>query len=245
MIQVWKNILGFYPLDNDLYNHTFEKFFIPQPNVEMEKNEKLQLLKHKYQMQRLELLGDAILQMSITEKLFHEFPLAQPGPLTRLRSRLVRNETLVSIVKKMKLIEKIQNIHPQKNDEQFDLHNFSMKIYADFFESLIGCVYLDKGWEFARAWVISIYKKHNVQQSLLYDDNFIDLLQQATRSNLPAFHSSTVDKKTTIRCFFNNKTYVEEGLHKPAVKQAVAKKILQDLIEEGTISNNIFNFKEN
>jgi dsRNA-specific ribonuclease len=244
MIEVWKNILGFHPLDNDLYNHTFEKFFIPQPNVEMEKNEKLQLLKHKYQMQRLELLGDAILQMSITEKLFHEFPLAQPGPLTRLRSRLVRNETLVNIVKKMKLIEKIQSTHPQKDDDQFDLHNFSLKIYADFFESLIGCIYLDKGWEFAKAWVISIYKKYNIQQQLLIDDNYIDLLQQVTRSNLPTFHSITVDKKTTITCEFNNKTYKQEGLHKPAVKQAVAKKILEELIEKGTISNNIFNFKE-
>lgn len=245
MTEVWKNILGFNPLDKDLYNHTFEKFFIPQPNIEMEKNEKLTLLKHKYQMQRLELLGDAILQMSITEKLFHEFPLAQPGPLTRLRSRLVRNETLVNIVKKMKLIEKIQNTHPQKVDEQFDLHNFSLKIYADFFESLIGCIYLDKGWEFAKSWVISTYKKHDIQQQLLIDDNYIDLLQQVTRSNLPTFNSVTVDKKTTITCEFNNKIYKKEGLHKPAVKQAVAKKILEDLIEEGTISNNIFNFKDN
>ena len=193
-------------------------------------------------MQRLELLGDAILQMSITEKLFHEFPLAQPGALTRLRSRLVRNETLVNIVKKMKLMEKIKNIHPQKDADQFDLHHFSLKIYADFFESLIGCIYLDKGWEFTKSWVISIYKKYNIQQQLLIDDNYIDLLQQATRSNLPIFHSSTVNKKTTITCKFNNKTYVQEGLHKPAVKQAVSKKILEDLIAEGIVSNNIFNF---
>lgn len=244
---VWGPILheiNIKPMDNDLYTYTFEKFFYAQPNVCLEGNESLNNLKVKYNMERLEFLGDSILGIAITDKLFNEFPFATPGSLTRLRSRLVRNETLVKIIKKMKIIENIQMYHPQRTTDNFLLEHSNLKIYADLFESLVGCVFVDRGFEFTKKWIVDIYKKYDIQSGLLMDDNHVDLLQQVTKSQLPAFKSETVDKRTTISCIFNGIKYEHSGLHKPAVKQVVAKKILDDLIRQGTVSRDIFAFKE-
>lgn len=244
---VWAPILtaiDIKPMDNDLYSYTFEKFFYSQPNINMDSNVPLDNLKKKYNMERLEFLGDSILGITITDKLFNEFPFAQPGALTRLRSRLVRNETLVKIIKKMKIIENIQIHHPQRTTENFLLEHSNLKIYADLFESLVGCVFVDRGFEFVKKWIINIYQKYDIQKELLVDDNYVDLLQQVTRSQLPTFHSETIDKRTTISCVFNDVKYEHSGLHKPAVKQVVAKKILDHLIHQGIITSDIFAFKD-
>jgi len=238
----WYRILAFHPNDVDLYNFTFEKFLVNKP-CHVGHASKLIGFKKKYETERLELLGDAILQITVTEKLFHQYPSAKPGALSRLRSRLVRNETLIYIIKKMNLIEEMGQLNSKEMNKNINIS--TLKNYADLFESLIACIYLDRGLDFVKHWIINIYEKFEIQKNALQDDNYIDILQQVTKSQLPVFKSVTVDKKTTVTCQFLNKSYSHSGVYKPGVKQAVAYQILQDLIDGGQLSADIFQFKEN
>ncbi len=58
--------------------------------------------------ERLEYLGDAVLELVITEFLFHEFPDKQEGEMTDIRSALVRGRNLANIAKKINLCDAIQ-----------------------------------------------------------------------------------------------------------------------------------------
>ena len=241
MNTIWKEIIGFQPFDEEIFIHVFSKIL----NIEeINENENNIELTKKWEFERLEFLGDSLLNTIITEKIFNDYPKAQPGPLTKLRSRMVRNETLHDIVKKLKIFEKFSK---DSEVNQISLQNNfdSVKTKADFFECLIGTIYEDQGWFFTKNWVNSIYKKFEIQKLNLKDNNYIDILQMVTRSNLPTFYSivNPLEKKTKISCSYNNKEYFSEGYHKPHIKQNVCLKILQDLILEKVISESIFDFK--
>lgn len=235
---MWKEIINFSPFDEEIFIHVFSRIL----NTEnIEKNSTF--LSDKYDFERLEFLGDTILNMVISEKIFNDFPKASPGSLTKLRSRLVRNETLYDIVKQMKIFEKLQK---NSDIDQCSLQlNFeSVKTRADFFECLIGTIYEDQGFFFTKNWIENIYNKYNIKDKVLNDDNYVDILQMVTKSNLPLFTTTiTNEKKTRISCVYNDKQYISEGVYKPHVKQNCCLMILKDLIDKGIISNSIFDFK--
>lgn len=234
---MWKSLIDFEPLDEEIFIHVFSKLFFTELV-----DEDSPLVK-KYEFERLEFLGDSILNTVITEKIFQDYPMADPGSLTCLRSRMVRNETLYQIVQKMDVIEKMKKFN-MVNDFELDAAIITIKNSADLFESLIGTIYLDQGWDFAKHWIYNIYTKYNIQESLLMDDNYVNILQVVSKSNLPTFYVTiTTDKKTKVSCSYNDKYYESIGQQKATTKQEVCHIILKDLIKEGIISKNIFDFK--
>ena len=116
--------------------------------------------------ERLEFLGDGLLQSVVTELIFETFPNDAHGSLSSLRSRLVRNSTLAQIVKKMDLVNSIlecyvknnNNNNNNNNDNNNNIHHhefrpLTMKNAADTFEALIGASLIDRGYEETRAWI--------------------------------------------------------------------------------------------
>ena len=87
--------------------------------------------------ERLEFLGDAILNSTIAIYLFNEIPLGNEGDLTQMRSKIVSREHLNEIGKDLSLINHIKSNVPKKN--------FSNNIHGNVFEALVGAVFLDKG----------------------------------------------------------------------------------------------------
>jgi ribonuclease III len=89
--------------------------------------------------ERLEYLGDAVLDAILSDYLFEKFPDANEGFLTKIRSRIVNRDVLNQIAISMGinkiLISNISSVHPTKN------------LYGDAFEALIGSVFLDKGFK--------------------------------------------------------------------------------------------------
>ncbi|EGC34305.1 hypothetical protein DICPUDRAFT_79950 [Dictyostelium purpureum] len=116
--------------------------------------------------QRLEFVGDGVLDYITADYLYKEFPEYNEGTLTEFRSRLVRNNNLSDASKRLKL-------PPNITDEERAA--LPPKRLGDYFESLVGCLVLDRGVEETKQFV----KKH----LHLYKDNPLFILNTILPSN--------------------------------------------------------------
>lgn len=99
--------------------------------------------------ERLEFLGDAVLELAVTEKLFREFPDRPEGELTVLRAALVNYQILAQVASGMELEKHIYMSRGERGD------NAKAKevILANAMEALIGAIYLDQGFDIADAFI--------------------------------------------------------------------------------------------
>lgn len=104
--------------------------------------------------QRLEYLGDAVLQLIVTEELFRIFPESPEGRLTKLRSRVVSRRALARFAMEIKLGDYVL----LGKGEEATGGRRRLSTLADALESLIGAVYLDSGPEAARELVLRLFK---------------------------------------------------------------------------------------
>ncbi len=102
--------------------------------------------------QRLEFLGDAVLQLVLTEYLFTNYPSFSEGGMTKLRARLVSREALCKFALSLDLGEYVM----MGKGEEASGGRTRPSTLADAFESLLGAVYLDGGFESARNVVLKI-----------------------------------------------------------------------------------------
>ncbi|MBI2011051.1 MAG: ribonuclease III [Candidatus Colwellbacteria bacterium] len=100
--------------------------------------------------ERLEFLGDAVLELAITEELFSHFPKKEEGELTLYRAGLVNTRTLAQLAEEIELDKAILL-------SRGEAKNFSGRaketISADAVEALIGAIYLDQGYEKAKEFI--------------------------------------------------------------------------------------------
>jgi ribonuclease III len=109
--------------------------------------------------ERLEYLGDAILSAIIADFLFKKYPYKEEGFLTEMRSKMVNRNQLNDIAIKMGL-KKISNFN------KFDGSLKMSQIFGNTLEAIVGAIYLDKGFDKTRQWVI----ERLIQPYLFMDD---------------------------------------------------------------------------
>lgn len=107
----------------------------------------------QFDFQRLEFLGDAVLQLIITERLYHMFPKMPEGRLTKLRIRLVARDALAARATQLGLGA---HLMLGKGEEASGGRSRASNL-ADAFEALIGGIYLDGGLEAARRVVLALF----------------------------------------------------------------------------------------
>jgi ribonuclease-3 len=100
--------------------------------------------------QRLEFLGDAILDLVVGRWLFDRFPEATEGELTSLRARLVRTEALAALAKDLNLGDYMRFGH---GEEASGGRNRIANLCAAY-EALVGAIYLDQSLETIEAWLV-------------------------------------------------------------------------------------------
>lgn len=129
--------------------------------------------------ERLEFLGDAVLELVVTERLFTEYPEKDEGELTAIRSAVVRREHLAKIAKELDLG---QYLSLSKGEEQ---SGGSQKDYilANTLEALIGGLYVEQGYEVAKLFVEAhmLMELHRIVEDKLFVDNkskFQELAQE-------------------------------------------------------------------
>ncbi len=99
--------------------------------------------------ERLEFLGDAVLELIVTEELFNRFPDYAEGALTAFRASLVNYQELASVSKEIDLEKFILLSRGETND----LGRGREVILANAFEAVIGALYLDRGYEVTKKFV--------------------------------------------------------------------------------------------
>lgn len=104
--------------------------------------------------QRLEFLGDAVLQLALTDRLYHLFPGFAEGDLTKMRSRLVSKEALHSLASEINLGEYVL----LGRGEESSGGRERASTMADAFEAVLGAVYLDGGFDAACEVVLRLSK---------------------------------------------------------------------------------------
>jgi len=109
--------------------------------------------------ERLEFLGDAVLELSVSTELYLRFPNADEGELTKTRSSIVRRETLAQIARRIDLGSYLfvgKGIE-SSSDSQLE------SVLAAAFEALVAAVYIDQGNEFTRALILRLIEPELTQ----------------------------------------------------------------------------------
>ncbi len=101
------------------------------------------------QNERLEFLGDAVLELVVTEHLFENYPDNPEGDLTDWRSALVNTKSLARTSKKLKLGRYLL----LSNGEKKERGKAKQYMLADTFEALIGAIYMDGGYDKAKYFI--------------------------------------------------------------------------------------------
>jgi len=130
-----KNVLGFRPQNLDFYKMAFIHSSASSKDA----------VSSAINNERLEYLGDAVLNAIIADYLFKKFPLHPEGPLTEMRSKIVCRDRLNKLSRKMGLAKFVV----------VESHAHPKSIHGDAFEALIGALYLDKGYEKTRDIIIN------------------------------------------------------------------------------------------
>ncbi|MFD2915236.1 ribonuclease III [Psychroserpens luteus] len=103
--------------------------------------------------ERLEFVGDAMLSAVIAAYLFEKVPHGDEGYLTKMRSKVVSREHLNELGKELKLIDLVESKIPKSN--------FGNNIHGNLFESLVGAIYLDKGYQYCENFIFKrVIKPH-------------------------------------------------------------------------------------
>jgi ribonuclease-3 len=130
-----EKILGFTPKNIDFYKKAFTH---RSSNI-------LDEVGNPINYERLEFLGDAMLSAVIAAHLFNEAPTGDEGYLTKMRSKIVSREHLNELGKDLNLVQFVESKVP--------VQHFGDNIHGNIFESLVGAIYLDKGYEFCEKFI--------------------------------------------------------------------------------------------
>jgi len=186
--------------------------------------------------ERLEFLGDSVLNMTIASYLFERFPEDNEGFLTKMRTKLVNGKMLAKLCRFVGLQEFIL-ISKQIDDNN---GRDNLNILEDAFEAFIGAIYLDMGFENASEWIIGVVEYHIDFAELIiennnYKDKFFKLFQQIN-GYLPKFYemnvksNSTNGSKTFMVCIKDNNGLVigvGKGSNKKEAENDAAKNAMQ------------------
>jgi len=186
--------------------------------------------------ERLEFLGDAVLELIITEALFGKFPKEPEGKLTTLRASLVNFQMLAKLSKKISL----EKFLLMSRGEAKDKGRAREVILANAMEAIIGALYLDGGYKCAKNMVIEVVfsEVDTVLKEGLYRDPK-SLLQEKTQAELkltPVYklmsETGPDHKKVFIvGVYFNSEEVAKgEGFSKQEAEVAAAEKAL---VEKG------------
>lgn len=155
MLGVFNYIVGrLFSADRHYYKVINDLFGIYANNIELyklaliHKSASIKLEDGSYiNNERLEFLGDAVIEAVVSDMIYIEFPYEHEGTLTQLRSKIVSRSSLNFISEKIGLDEHII--------AQANLPSTNKHMAGDAFEAMVGAIYLDKGYDYVNRLLIN------------------------------------------------------------------------------------------
>ncbi len=140
------------------------------------KSNSLEINGHRQHNERLEFLGDAILNSIVAEYLYKKYPNGDEGFLTKMRSKIVKRKTLDAIGSKMGIDELMAIMNKTQ---------ISRSMLGNALEALVGAVYLENGYTFTRKFIVlEILRKYlDIHRLEDMDDNFKSQLLEWCQKN--------------------------------------------------------------
>ena len=186
--------------------------------------------------ERIEFLGDAVLELTISDWLFRQFPHFQEGQLTKLRAQIVCEDSLSLLAKECSLNEYLL----LGKGETLSGGREKPAILCDVFEAFIGALYLEKGVNEVQRFLnlVVIPKIKNGRYELITD--FKTELQEYLQQNGPVHiryelvkeEGPSHDKTFTVQLIVDGKKYkTASGKTKKAAEQMAAKLTMEELTQ--------------
>ena len=203
------------------------------------KSIKLEALTHKslagqrgneFHNERLEFLGDAVFDLSVSDLLMKAHPQADEGTLSKMRSSLVNTNDLANLALSLKLDKELL----LSDGEVRDRGQLKPRLLACVMEALVGAVYVDGGYIKAKK-VVEHLMGPSIQKGLINDD-YKSLLQefvQKKRKNPPSYNTVKIigpqhDKVFVMEVLVGNKQWgVGKGSSKKQAEQLAALEALK------------------
>lgn len=230
-------ILHFYPYNITLYEQAL-----------LHKSSSIKLKNGKWiNNERLEFLGDAILDAIVADIVFKEFEYKKEGFLTNMRSKIVQRETLNSLALKLGIDKLI------KTSARNTTHNTHM--YGNALEALIGAIYLDQGYRVAKRFVHErLIQDHlNIETVAQHEVNHKSRLIEWSQKQKIAVIFDLVDTVidednnpmfTSAVFIMDEKAGEGKGFSKKESQQKAAEIALKKLQNDTAFRNHIFKLHE-
>ena len=197
--------------------------------------------KYHISNERMEYLGDAVLSIAVADYLFRTYPTQSEGFLTEMRSKIVSRTSLNQLSHKLGLDQYIKFNSERNNDTAFK------SLGGNAFEALMGAIYLDRGFEFAKNVIIDrIIRVHiDLEQLRQTETNFKSKLlewaqkkrKQVEFRRLEEIHEKN-RKRFHVQVFINNKPFADHiDLSIKKAEQAAAEKTLAMLSKNVTLQH--------
>ena len=230
-------ILHFYPYNITLYEQAL-----------LHKSSSIRLKSGKWiNNERLEFLGDAILDAIVADIVFKEFEYKKEGFLTDMRSKIVQRETLNKLALNLGIDKLI------KTSARNTTHNTHM--YGNALEALIGAIYLDQGYRVAKRFVHErLIKEHlDIEDVAHSEQNFKSrLIEWSQKQKIPVVFEvvdSSVDEGNNPR--FRSVVFIMDelvsegvGFSKKESQQQAAKEAYNKLQDNPDFRTHIFELYE-
>ncbi|HPX52486.1 MAG TPA: ribonuclease III [Candidatus Paceibacterota bacterium] len=183
--------------------------------------------------ERLEFLGDAVLELVSTNYLYHKYEDLAEGDLTSYRAALVNTKSIGAIAKELNF----NNYLFLSKGESKDFGKARLSILADTYEAFIGAVFLDKGYNFAKEFIEKTLLTHTdevVEEGKYRDPKSViqeksqDLLSVTPNYKVISESGPDHDKKFIVGIYFGEEKIAEgEGRSKQEAETHAAKVAIQ------------------
>lgn len=191
--------------------------------------------KSKNNNERLEFLGDALLETILSDKLFHLRETANEGDLTRLRATMVRGATLTILANELSLKDYMRVGSGELRTGGYQ----RASTLADAFEAIIAAIYLDSGsFDETRLIVLKLYEQQLATlpdaQTLKDPKTRLQEHLQSQNEEKPTYQQLSIsgpdhDKKFEVSCLVGETTTQATASSKKKAEQAAAEAMLKQL----------------
>ncbi len=177
--------------------------------------------------ERLEFLGDSVLGLAAAEWLFSSYPEVAEGEMSELKAYLVSGPTLAQWARTLELGAALRlGVGEDRSGGRS-----KASLLADVFEAVLGALFLDRGWNAARAFVVPMFKEALERRPALHLGDAKTRLQEAAQArgqSLPEYRlvreeGPDHDKRFTVECWFDGAALSEgRGRSKKLAEQRAA-----------------------